>query len=70
MFDLRGSIIITFTITRGQITMHVNAVASSLFATYCVVDAIDDDNFGTCLESFIQISLTSIIRMPAVICDN
>ncbi len=46
--------------------MRVNAVCSSLFAAYCVVDATDDDNFGIYLESFVQVSLTSTSRRAAV----
>ncbi len=62
MLDFREQIVSTVTTTRGQITMQVNAVCSSPFASYCVVDATDDDNFGTYLESFVQISLTSTSR--------
>ena len=50
--------------------MHVNAVSSSPFASYCVVDATDDDNFGIYLESYVQISLTSTSRRPAVSHDE
>ncbi len=39
MLDFRGLIISTVTTTRGQIKMQVNAVCSSLFASYCVIDA-------------------------------
>ncbi len=45
--------------------MHVNAVSNSLFASYCVIDANDYDNFGINLESFVQISLTSNNRRAA-----
>ncbi len=66
MLDFRGRIVSTVTTTRGQIIMQVNAVCSSPFASYCVVDATDDDNFGIYLESFVQISLTSTSRKAAV----
>ncbi len=46
--------------------MQMNAVCSSSFASYCVVDATDDNNFGIYLESFVQISLTSTSRKAAV----
>ncbi len=51
---------------RDQITMHVNAMASSLFAFYCITDKTDDNNFGTYLESFVQGSLSSTSRRPVV----
>ncbi len=70
MLDFRGHIVGTVTTTRGQIMMHENAVCNSLFAPYCVVDATDDDNFGIYLESFVQISLTSISRRAAVSHDE
>ncbi len=66
MFDFRGQFVSTVTTTRGQITMQVNAMCSSLFASYCVVDATDDHNFGVYLESFVQISLTSTSWKVAV----
>ncbi len=66
MLNFRGHIVSTVTTARGQITMHVSAVASSLFATYCVFDATDTNNFGTYLESFEQISLTSTSMRPAI----
>ncbi len=44
----------------------MNAVASSLFVTYCAIDVTDDYNFGTYLESFGQISLTDTGKRPAV----
>ncbi len=46
--------------------MQVNAVCSSPFSSYCVVDATNDNNFGTYLELFVQISLTSTSRRSAV----
>ena len=50
--------------------MQVNAVCSAPFASYCVVDATDDDNFEIYLESFVQISLTSTSRRAAVSHDE
>ncbi len=50
--------------------MHMNAVSSSLFASYCAVDATDDDNFGTYLESFVQISLSITSRKACVSHDK
>ncbi len=64
--DFRGHIVSTVTTTRGQITMQVNAVSSSPFSSYCNVSAANDNNFGTYLESFVQISLTSTSRRAAV----
>ncbi len=46
--------------------MHVNTLSSLPFKSYWVVDATDEDNFGTYLESFVQISLTSTNRRTAV----
>ncbi len=66
MLDFRGQIISTVTTTRGQITMQVKTVCSSPFASYCVIDATDDDNFGIYLESIVQISLTSTCRRAAI----
>ncbi len=66
MLDFRGQIFSTVITTRGQMIMQVNAVCSSPFASYFVVDATDDDNFGIYLESFVQISLTSTSRKAAV----
>ncbi len=54
MLNIRGQIVSTVTMTRGQITMQVNAVCSSLFASYCVVEATDDKNLGIYLESFVK----------------
>ncbi len=42
--------------------MQVNAVCSSLFTPYCVIDATDDNNFGINLETFAQISLMLDLR--------
>ncbi len=70
MPDFRGQIVSTFTMTRRQITMQLDAVCSSPFASYCVVDATDDDNFGIYLESFVQITLTSTSRRAAVSYDE
>ena len=70
MLDYRGQIVSTVTMTRGQIMMQVNAVCSSLFASYCFIDATDDNNFGTYLESFVQISLTSTSRKAAIAHDE
>ncbi len=61
-----GQIVSTVTTTRGQITMQMNAIASSLFAFYGVIDATDSNSFGTYLKSFAQISLTSTCRRPAI----
>ncbi len=66
ILDFRGQIVNTVTTTRGQIMMQVNAVCSSLFASYCVIDTIDNDNFGIYLESFVQISLTRTSRRAAI----
>ncbi len=66
MLDFMGQNVSTVTTTRGQITMKVNAVSSPPFASYCVVDATDDNNFGIYLESFVQISLTNTSRRAAV----
>ena len=66
MLDFRGRIVSTVITTRGRITMQVNAIASAPFAAYCVVDATDDNNFGSYLESFIRISLTSTSRKAAI----
>ncbi len=70
MLDFRGRIVSTVTMTRGQITMQVNAVCSSPFASYCVNDATDDNNFGIYLDSFVQIFLTSTSRKAAVSYDK
>ncbi len=70
MLNFRGCVISTVMMTKGQITMHVNAVVSSPFASYSVIDVVDDDNFGPYLESFLQISLTSTSRMPAISHDK
>ncbi len=51
--------------TRGQITMHMNTVASSLVSDYCVIDAIDDLDFGTYLESAVKISLPRTSKRAA-----
>ncbi len=66
MLDFRGQIVCTVTTTRGHIMMQVNAVCSSPFASYFVIDATNDNNFGIYLESFVQISLTSTSRKAAV----
>ncbi len=50
--------------------MQVNVVCSSPFASYCVIDATDDNNFGIYLESFVQVSLTSTSRRAAVSYDE
>ncbi len=50
--------------------MQVIAVSISPFASYCVIDTNDDNNFGTYLESFAQISLTSTSRRAAVSHDE
>ncbi len=70
MLDFRGCNVSTVTMTRGQITMQVNAVCSSPFATYCVIDATDNNNFGISLESFVQISLPNTIRRAAISHDE
>ncbi len=70
MFDFRGQIASTVTMTRGQIMMQVNAACSSLFASYCVINASDDNNFGIYLESFVQIFLTSTSRKAAISHDE
>ncbi len=70
MLDFKGQLVSTVTMKRGQITMQVNAVCSSLFASYCVIDVTDDNNFGIYLESFVQISLTSTNRRAAVSYDG
>ncbi len=70
MLDFMGQIVITVTMSRGQITMQVNAVCSLPFASFCVIDATDDNNFGICLESFVQISLTSTSSRAAVSYDK
>ncbi len=36
------------------------------FATYCVISVTDYLNFGTYLESFVQMSLTSTSRRAAI----
>ncbi len=46
MLNFRGQIVSNVTTTRGQITMQVNAVCSSLAVSYSVVGATDDNNFG------------------------
>ncbi len=66
MLNFRGQIISTVTMTRGQITMLVNSVCSSPFASYCVIDATDDNNFGIYLDSYVQISLTTTSRRAAI----
>ncbi len=70
MLNFRGHIVSTVTMTRGQITMQVNAVSSPPFSSYCVIDATDEKNFGSYLELFVQISLTSTTRRAAVNHDN
>ncbi len=61
MLNFRGQIVSTVTMTRRQITVQVNAVCSSP-ASYFIVDATDDNNFGIYLESYIHISLTTTSR--------
>ncbi len=63
-------IVTIVTTTRRHIMMHVNAVAGSLFVDYCVVDIPDELNFGTYLESFVQILLTNISRREAISPDK
>ncbi len=70
MLNFRGKIVSTVTTSRGQITMQVNAVCSSLFTSDCVIDATDDNNFDIYLESFVQISLTSTSRRAAISHDE
>ncbi len=67
VLDFRGQIVNTVPTTRGQMIMQVNAVCSSPFASYCVFDATDDNNFGIYLESFVQIYLTSTSRKALII---
>ncbi len=50
MLDFRGCIVNIVTATWGQLVMHVNVVSSSPFASYCVIDTTDDENFGTYLK--------------------
>ncbi len=50
--------------------MHLNTVSSSQFASYCVIDATDDENFGAYLESFVRTSLTSTSRRVAASYDK
>ncbi len=68
MLDFRGHIVSTVTTIRGQITIQVNAVRSSLFASYYVVDATDDNNIY--LEPFVQMSLNSTSRRAAISHDE
>ncbi len=70
MLDFRKHIVSTVTMTRGQITMHVNIVSNSPFATNCVVDATDDENFGTYLKLFVHVSLTSTSRRASMSHDK
>ncbi len=70
MLNFGGQIISTVTMTSGQITMQLNAVCSSPFASYCVVDATDDNNFGIYIESYVHISLTTTSRRAAVNYDK
>ncbi len=70
MLDFRGCFVSTVTMSRRQITTHVNSVPSSLIASFCVIDATDDNNFDIYLESFVQISLTSTSRKAAVSHDE
>ncbi len=44
----------------------MNAVSSSPFASYCVIDATDGMIFGTYLKSFVFISKTSAIKRAGV----
>ncbi len=62
MLNFRRCFVSTVKMTRGQVVMHVNAVASSPFADYCVVGATDDNNAGMYLESFVKIPQTSNSR--------
>ncbi len=66
MLNFGGKIVSTVTTTIGQITMQVNAVCSSPFASYCVIDTTDGNNFGIYLESYVCISLTSTSRRTTV----
>ncbi len=50
--------------------MHMNDVASLLFASYCVVDTTDDNSFGTYLESFVQISLIRLAGCQLSVMTN
>ncbi len=70
MLDFRGHIVSIVTTIRGQITMQVDALCSSLLASYCVIDVTDANNFGILLESYVQISLTSTSRRAAISHDD
>ena len=49
--------------------MQVSAVASGLYAAYCIIDVTDDESFGSYLESFVQIDLTSTSRKATIAYD-
>ncbi len=70
MIDFRGCIISTVTTTRGQIIMYVNVMSHSLFASIYVVNVTNHKNFGTYLESFVKISLTSTSMRAAISNDE
>lgn len=55
MFNHRRLDFSIVTITKGQITTQVNAVAYSQFVFSCII-ATDAQKFGTYLESCVQIS--------------
>ncbi len=70
MLDFGGQLVSTVITTKMYITMHLDAMSSSLFASYCVIDTTDHKNFGTYFESFVHISLTSTSRRAAVSHDK
>ncbi len=47
MLDFRGQVVSTVITTRGQIILYLNAMFSSTFTSYCVIDFTDDENLGT-----------------------
>ncbi len=53
MLDFGGHIVSNVTTIRGQMIMQMNAVCTSLFAPFCIIDATDDDNFGIYLDSYV-----------------
>ncbi len=70
MLNFRRQIVGTVITTRGKITMQVNTVCSSPFASYCVIDAADDNNFGIYLKSYIQVYLSTTSKRAAVSHDE
>ncbi len=69
MLDFRGFNVSTGIKTGGLITVQVNPVVSLPFRDCCVVDATNDINFGTYINSFVQILMACHSSRVAVSCN-